>query len=117
MVLNRKKKHPGEILLINANKLFFKGRPKNFLEDSHIEQIARAYHEWKTEDALSTVITKEIAAKNDYNLAPSRYVSTGVEAEVLPLDEAVVLLAEAEEERQEADKKLDDVLRKLGFER
>jgi type I restriction enzyme M protein len=35
---------------------------------------------------------------------------------VLPLEEAVVLLQEAEEERAEADKQLDAVLSKLGFE-
>ena len=39
------------------------------------------------------------AVKNDYNLSPSRYVSTGGDEEVLPLEEAVVLLQEAEEER------------------
>ena len=33
----------------------------------------------------------------------------------LPLDEAVVLLAEAEEERQSADRELEAILRKLGL--
>src|SRR5262249_41895735 len=56
MVINRKKRHPREILLINASKLFSKGRPKNYLEESHIEQIARIYREWKSEDALSAII-------------------------------------------------------------
>jgi len=115
MVVNRRKRHPGQILLINASKLFSKGRPKNFLEQEHIERIAQVYHQWKAEEGLSAVISKEEAAKNDYNLSPSRYVSTGAEAEVLPLDEAVVLLAEAEEERAEADRQLDQVLAKLGF--
>jgi len=116
MVLNRKKRTPGEILLINGSKLFSKGRPKNYLEEEHIERIAEVYHEWKAEEGLSAVITKDEAVKNDYNLSPSRYVSTGAEAEVLPLDEAVVLLAEAEEERAEADRALDEVLANLGFE-
>jgi len=116
MVLNRKKRTPGEILLINAPKLFSKGRPKNYLEEEHIERIADVYHQWKAEEGLSAVITKDEAVKNDYSLSPSRYVSTGAEAEVLPLDEAVVLLAEAEEERAEADRELDKVLAKLGFE-
>jgi type I restriction enzyme M protein len=48
-------------------------------------------------------------------LSPSRYVATNGKEEVLPLDEAVVLLAEAEEERGEADRELDKVLTKLGF--
>lgn len=39
----------------------------------------------------------------------------GRELEVLPLNEAVVLLAEAEEERAETDWLLDEVLQKLGF--
>ena len=34
----------------------------------------------------------------------------------LPLEEALVLLAEAEEERREADAELDAVLAAMGFE-
>jgi hypothetical protein len=115
MIVNRRKRHPGEILLINANKLFSKGRPKTFLEDPHIDRIAGAYQTWKPEEGLSAVISKAEAVKNDYNLSPSRYVATGAKEEVLPLGEAVVLLAEAEEERAEADQELDRVLAKLGF--
>lgn len=116
IVLNRKKRNPNEILLINGSKLFSKGRPKNYLEEQHIRQIAEAYHEWKAVEGLSALIKKEEAVKNDYNLSPSRYVSTGGQEDVVPLEEAVVLLQEAEEERAEADKKLDAVLSKLGFE-
>src|ERR1700740_852914 len=36
LVINRKKRHPGEILLINASKQFSKGRPKNYLEEQHL---------------------------------------------------------------------------------
>lgn len=115
LMVSRRKRHPGEILLINASKLFSKGRPKNYLDDQHIDRIAGAYQAWKAEGGLSAVISKAEAVKNDYNLSPSRYVATGDKEEVLPLDEAVVLLAEAEEERAEADRELDKVLAKLGF--
>jgi type I restriction enzyme M protein len=37
--------HPGEMLLINASKLCAKGRPKNYLTDEHIRQIAGAYRD------------------------------------------------------------------------
>lgn len=117
LVRNRRKRHPGEILLLNASKLFAKGRPKNYLEDQHVERIARVYHAWKAEEGLSAVVTKDEATKNDFNPSPSRYVSTGVETEVLPLDEAVVRLQEAEAERAEADRQLNDVLAKRGFRR
>jgi len=115
LVVNRKKRRPGEILLINASRLFAKGRPKSYLAGEHIEAIARAYHGWTAEEGLSAIITQEEAARNDYNLSPSRYVVSSEQEEVLPLEEAVVLLREAEEERREADRKLNEVLEFLGL--
>jgi len=115
LVVNKAKSHPGQILLVNAFKQFAKGRPKNFLEDSHTEAVAEAYLKWDAIEGLSAIITKQDAVKNDYNLSPSRYVSTGEQAEVLPLDEAVVQLHEAEEELEVANRELEKVLKKLGL--
>jgi len=115
LVINRAKRRPGEILLINASKLFAKGRPKNYLTDEHIAHIAQVYQDWRPEEGLAAIITKEEAARNDYNLSPSRYVSTNGAEEVLPLEEAMVRLQEAEEERAEADRALEEVLRMLGL--
>ena len=42
-------------------------------------------------------------------------MSVGEQVEVLPLDEAVVELREAEEERDAADRELEKVLKKLGL--
>ncbi len=116
LVLSTRKRHKGDILLINASKLFSKGRPKNYLEEQHIKQIGQVYHKWRAEDDLSAVVSTADVAKNDFNLSPSRYVATGGADDVLPLEEAVVLLQEAEEERTEADGELGAVLSKLGFE-
>ena len=102
--------------MINASKLFEKGRPKNFLPDSSVKKIAGIYHNWKEEEGVSRIISKEEIAKNDYNLSPSRYGSDNGEDATLPLEEAVVLVKEAEEERQQADEKLKEVLGGLGFE-
>jgi len=115
LVLNRKKRHANEILLINASKLFSKGRPKNYLEEDHVRQIAELYTTWEAAERLSAVITRDQAAQSDFNLSPSRYVIVDSEEEVLPLEEAVVLLREAEEERAEADRKLNEVLVELGL--
>jgi type I restriction enzyme M protein len=115
MVLNRNKRHRGEILLINATKLFCKGRPKNFLEEQHFERVYDVYRRWTANEGVSAIIKRDDAVKNDYNLSPSRYVSSGTDVEILPLDEAVVLLKESEEERSEADRQLKAVLHTLGF--
>jgi type I restriction enzyme M protein len=115
LVLNQAKRHPGQVLLVNGSKQFAKGRPKNFLDDSHIGAIGEAYLKWDVIEGLSAIIAKQDAVKNDYNLSPSRYVSTGEQEDVLPPEEAVVLLREAEEERTAADKELEAVLARLGF--
>jgi type I restriction enzyme M protein len=116
MLINKKKAHPGEVLLINASKLFSKGKPKNYLTQEHVEKVAEIYHQWREDEDVSAIVTKKEVARNDYNLSPSRYVAGAEEGEVLPLEEAVVLLQEAEEEREEADRELDEVLSKLGLE-
>jgi len=115
MVINKAKPHPGEILLINASKLHAKGRPKNYLTDEHIKQIHEIYREWKEEEGLSKVITNEEAARNDYNLSPSRYVAINGNEQYRPVEEIMVELAGVEEERREIDRELNDILGKLGF--
>jgi len=115
LVVNRARRHPGQILLVNASRLFAKGRPKNYLTDEHIEQVAEVYHAWQAEAGLSAIITRQEAARNDYNLSPSRYVATNEQEEVLPLEEALVLLREAEEERATADRELKAMLNRLGL--
>ena len=69
---------------------------------------------WEELEKLSRIIRTDETVRNDYNLSPSRYVAVNGAEEVLPLEEAVVLLAEAEEERQAADTELNRVLQSLG---
>lgn len=115
MLINRTKAHPGEIQLINASKHFEKGRPKNHLTEDHIAQIADACSAWVQDETMSAVVTTEEVVRNDYNLSPSRYVSTDEQEEILSLEDAAVLLAEAEEERAAADSSLEKVLNALGL--
>lgn len=115
MVINRAKRHPNEILLINASNEFLKGKPKNYLSDENIKRIADVYLGWQEVEGLSKIIKTEEAVRNDYNLSPSRYVASNHQEEVLPLEEVVVLLSEAEEERQAVDIELNEILTKLGL--
>jgi type I restriction enzyme M protein len=116
LVINKAKRHPGQILLINASKLCAKGRPKNYLTDDHIRKIYEIYRDWRAEEGVSAIITTAEAARNDYNLSPSRYVASDEQEPPLPLEEALVLLTQAEEARVEADAELDMVLQVLGWE-
>jgi len=114
--LNKPEARQGKILLVNASQLFEKGRPKNHLTDAHIAHIFGLYRDWQAEEGVSAVVTMQQVAANDYNLSPSRYVASNDHEPPMPLEEALVLLAQAEEARAEADAELDRILSKLGFE-
>lgn len=115
MVINRKKKHPGQILLVNGSKHFSKGKPKNFLEDAHIAALTDSYFQWQGIEGLSAIIRISDATRNDYNISPSRYISIGEKVEVLPLEEAVVELQEAEEELEMTNREMKRMFDKLGI--
>jgi type I restriction enzyme M protein len=115
LVINKAKAHKGQFLLINASKEFAKGKPKNYLTEENVVRISDAYLNWCEVEELSKVIAVEEAVRNDHNLSPSRYVVTDGGEEVLPVEEALVLLAEAEEERRETDRQLDGALGNLGL--
>ena len=115
LVINKKKKQKNKVLLINASKMFEKGRPKNFLPDNVIDEISGIYLDFKEKNGIGKIVTKEEIEKNDYNLSPSRYVSSNGEDTTLSLDEAIVLLKEAKEEQEKAEEKLNTVLKKMGF--
>jgi len=70
---------------------------------------------WKEVDGFSKVITNEEAARNDYNLSPSRYVATNEKGEYLPIDEALVEPERIEEERKETDEELNEAMRKMDY--
>ncbi len=115
LVINKNKKNKGEIILINASNLYKKGRPKNYLPKDAIKQISEIYLNWEEKDGLSKIVSKEEVIKNDYNLSPSRYVAQEGEDDTLPLEDAMVLLKEAEEERKEIDEKLKEIFSEIGL--
>ncbi len=117
IVMNKSKQveRKGHILLINASKLFSKGRPKNYLPEENIRKISDIYLNWKEEEDISKIITNEESIKNDYNLSPSRYVTQNGVDETLPLEDALVQLKETEEERTKADEKLKEIMKAIGI--
>ena len=115
LITNRAERRPGQVLLVNASKLFSKGRPKNFLADQQVQQIAERYHGCSAEERVSAIVTEVELARNNYSLSPCRYVARNGAHEVPAPQEAIVLLRKAEEERTEADRDIEQVLRKPGL--
>jgi len=87
LFLNKSKPttHKNKIFLLNASREFEKGDPKNYITDEGIARIAETFKEWREEEKLSRIVSKEEIVKNDYNISPSRYIHTGDAQEIRPL--------------------------------
>ena len=103
----------GKITLVNANREFSKGAPKNYLTEDGIRKIADAYLAGENVDRFVRAITNEGAADTDYNLSPSRHIGLAARGEERPLAEIVADLQRLEREQEEIDGKVAAVLRHL----
>ena len=115
MIINKSKpkERKGKIMLINASQEYEKGKPKNYLEEKNIKKIKDAYHNWQEIEGLTKIITFEEAAKNDFNLSPSRYVSIGEVEEYRPIEEITKELTQIDKTRQKVEERIKEILGKL----
>ncbi len=117
IVVLRKQKpkdRKGKIVLVNATAEFKKGQPKNFIPTEGIRKIAEAYNEGKDLDGFMKVIAKEEAAKNDFNLSPSRYLSATDSRTVRELSAIVGEMRRLTKESAAVSVELDALLAKLS---
>jgi type I restriction enzyme M protein len=78
VVLNRRKPaaRKGKIVLVNASRRVRKGRPKNYIPEEAIREIAALFLKGEAVEGEVAVITREEAAGADFNLSPSRWVGS-----------------------------------------
>ena len=117
IVINKSKRdeRKGQILLMNASKLFKKVDPK-LPPDENIEQIADIYLNWIEEEGISKIITREEAARNDYNLSPSRYVAQNGEDDTSTFRRCCCPVKRGRRRKSKADAQLKEILKGLGVE-
>lgn len=117
MVLRQRKRpeREGKVLVVDAARLFKRGRNQNTLEDAHREQIEDLYEEFATATGLAYVADLDEIAGNCFDLNISRYVAP-VEEEGLPtVAEATDQLESALAEADGAGERLADLLRAEGL--
>ena len=104
-----------KVLIVDASRLFRKGRAQNFLDPEHAEQIvmwARAFGE--VPDRARVVSLDEIEAEN-WTLNISRYVLPPIGEDIPPLSEAVAAFKHAIVESRAAEERLRKVLLSGGW--
>ena len=120
-VLNRDKppERRGKVLFVDAAQegYFRPGKAQNYIYGEHIEKIVEAYRAFEDVDRLAHVADLEEIESNDFNLNISRYVDTTEPAEVIPVEEALAQLRDAERRRDEAVARMDQLLAEMGYAR
>ena len=117
-----------KFIFANISRCFTKGNPKNFIDEDNQVLVANAYkHFYNTanpeDDTLSlgegmgsvAIIEKAVIEKNDYNISPTKYISSGLKEVLLPVPELVAKLRSLEKEATAIDQEINEVLSKLGF--
>lgn len=128
--LNRRKPAhlKDKLILVNASRCFTKGNPKNYIDDDNQQQIVDTYqhfYEYKDPQLLvielgegcggAALVSKGEIEKNDYNISPTKYISSGLQEVLLPVPELVEQLRALELEAAEVDENVNSVLTKLGY--
>lgn len=105
-----------KVLFINAPDGFESAPNQNKLRPQDIERIVKAFRAFKDEEHFARVVPLKEIEENSFNLNISRYVEMGGEEEIPDVREALKALREAEAKRDEAEKRMNKMLKELGFE-
>jgi type I restriction enzyme M protein len=108
VVINKRKpeSRKGKITLVNASKRFTKGKPKNHLADEDVADLAKLYNAGEAVEGEVAVIDVGQAAEADYNLSPSRWVTSAQGADHRDIGELVAELKSLAAETSEIDESL-----------
>ncbi len=105
----------GCVLIIDASRLFKKGRNQNTLTPEHIDQIFSWHREYQNQAGVSRIVTLDEIARNGWNLNISRYVELVAEEETVSVAEAITNLKVALEEAYAAEDRLKELLKEAGL--
>lgn len=105
----------GQVIFIHAAEYFTPGANQNTLSEVDIRRIVEAHDGWADVERFARVVRVEQIAENEYNLNIPRYVDTVEPEESVDLNAAIAAYQSAVKAREEAEARLNEHLRRLGF--
>ena len=111
----KKCKRTDDVLFINAEKHYEKGKRQNFLNEEHIDKIIDTYRYRREETQFSRRVGMDEIRANDYNLNISRYVSTAESEPEVDLQATHQSLVEVEQQLEDATARHNAFLKELGL--
>lgn len=118
VVVLRRTKPPGrlgKVLIIDASRLFRKGRAQNYLDWDHAEQIVAWVRTFNDVEDRAKVVTLEEIKAEDWTLNISRYVLPPVSEDIPPLQESIMVFKNALVEARMAEDRLRKILKEGGW--
>lgn len=99
---NKSADRKGKVLFIDAKKEVTRKNAQSYLEDAHIEKIAKAYNDFTCIEGFSAVATTEEIEKNESKLSIALYVRGEKSGEIISVDEALEKWTESSAKVKEA---------------
>lgn len=103
------------ILIIDASRLYKRGRNQNTLEAAHLEQILAWYRGYTDVEGAARVVPLAEIARNDWNLNIPRYVQSASEEQSITVAEALANLKSALAEAYATEDRLKELLQGAGL--
>ncbi|MDQ2085424.1 type I restriction-modification system subunit M [Herbivorax sp. ANBcel31] len=118
LIINKNKplERKGKVLFIDASAGFVKNGNKNKLRDENIDNIVKAFDEYKDVDKYASVVDLDAIKDNDYNLNISRYVDTTEEEEEIDIELVLQDIRDIKMDITDTEEKLNEYLQDLDYE-
>jgi type I restriction enzyme M protein len=112
VVLNKRKpaSRKNKITLVNASRRFVKGKPKNYLDQSDIKELALLFNTAEPVEGEVAIVDLEEIEGADYNLSPSRWITAVNNHEHKAISDLVAVLQDLSKESSAVDDMLVSLL-------
>lgn len=107
--------HKQRVLVMDASRLYKRGRNQNTLEPAHAAQILTWYKEYRNVPGAVRVVSLRDICDNGWNLNISRYIEPDVEVETISVGEALAQLQTSLSDAYAAEERLRTLLREAGL--
>ncbi len=105
----------GTLLVVDASRLFRKGRNQNMLEPEHVAQITEWYNGYQDVPGAAHVVSLDEVQRQNWNLNIARYVEAVRDDEQLTVEAALKSLEAALATAYAAEDRLTTLLRDAGL--
>ncbi len=115
MVFKKCREQPEDVLFVDASQYFDRATNQNYLRNSDIDKIIKAYRNRSDEERYSRKVGLTELAENEYNLNIPRYIDTSEEEEPIDIFAISKQLKSLDKEINKTDEELRAYCKELNI--